>query len=459
MTLKITLAKPEVEFPVKMQGSGGDVGIPLGLLYLGAYARENGDVDVRIRDYRLERALGKPRNLQEDLADSDVVGVGACTVESPDALRILREAKTMGKATVMGGLFPTFNAEAVLSTGFVDFVVRGEGEKGLVGLLDALGGHKPLESVKGVSFREGDRIIHNPDADLIRDLDSLPMPAYDLIPVEQYAQFDSAPIYSARGCPMTCDFCTLNKMWGFKHRARSPEDIIAEIEMLKSFGFDRVHFKDETVTLNRENAMELFGEIERAGLGMSYKVKSRIDQIDEPLLQQMMRAGVDTIHTGIETLSQEAQRRMSKPISEATIRNAFDIMLGNGCDVNPVYLFGYGGETPAELETDARFIREIGSRPCVITYVSFMTPHPQDGVSADELEILTADLSRYNHKQPVAVPTSLDREGLKRMVDTYHEVTGEIGMRHVNPRVDPVYLGQILEKPAMETRGESELAA
>ncbi len=150
---------------------------------------------------------------------------------------------------------------------------------------------------------------------------------------------------------------------------------------------------------------------------------------------------------------------MSKPVSEATIRNAFDTMLGNGCNVNPVYLFGYAGETPADLETDARFIREMGSRDGVITYVSFMTPHPQSGVRTDGLDILTADLSRYNHKQPVAVPRSLGREGLKGMVDTYHEVTGEIGMRHVNPRVDPAYLGQVLKKPAMETRGESELAA
>ena len=451
MALDLILAKPEIAHPVKKQGKGGDVGIPLSLLYLGAYARQQTDAGVEIRDYRLDRALGKERNLERDFRNSDIIGTGACTAESPDATNILRQAKEMGKTTIMGGLYATFNSEKVLSEGSTDFVVRGEGEKPLADLLNALDKKGSIEDVKGISYRKGDQIIHNPNANLIEDLDSLPLPAYDLIDIELYSPFGSAPIYSARGCSMTCDFCTLNEMWGFRHRARSTENIIKELEMLKGFGFDRVHFKDETVTLNKRNAMNLFGEIEKAGLGLSYKAKSRINQIDPELLEQMMSAGLDTIHTGVESIVQNTLDRMKKGISEQSIRRTFDMMQSYNCNINPVYLIGSSGETEKELQANAEFAREMGQRSNVITYLSFMTPHPGTKLADDpEMEILSTDYSRYTHKQPVAVPISLGKNGLIKMVNTYHSVVQDIGMEHVNPIIDKKYFNKISEKSRRE---------
>jgi len=451
MTLDLTLVKSEVAHPVKIQGEGGDVGIPLSLLYLGSYARDNSNTNVTIRDHRLDKALGKERDFERDFRDADVVGVGACTSESPDATNVLRQAKEMGKVTVMGGLYATFNSERVLNEGATDFVVQGEGERPLADLMNALDGKGSIEDVRGISYRKGHQIIHNPNAELIEDLDSLPMPAYDLIDTDLYSQFGPASIYSARGCPMTCDFCTLNEMWGFRHRGRSAENIIQELEMLKGFGFERVHFKDETVTLNKRNALELFREIEKANLGLTYKAKSRINQIDPQLLEQMMAAGLDTIHTGVESIVQNTLDRMKKGVSEKSIRKTFDMMQSYGCNLNPVYLIGSPGETPGELQANAGFAREMGQRPNVITYLSFMTPHPGTAMVNDpEMNILTTDYSRYTHKQPVAVPKSLGSDGLKKMVDTYHSVVKDIGMESVNPRIGPKYLSEISQKGKRE---------
>ena len=144
MVRKLTLIKPEVRFPVKKQGYAGDVGMPTGLLSLAAYVRDRNGYDVSIADHRLNRALGKPVKTEVDIDDADVIGVGACTAEAPGALEIMRRAKEMGKTTIMGGLYPTFNATTVLQTGFVDFVVNGEGEAGLSNLLDAIDGKKDL---------------------------------------------------------------------------------------------------------------------------------------------------------------------------------------------------------------------------------------------------------------------------------------------------------------------------
>jgi len=457
MTTRLLLVKPDVKYPVKKQGSGGDVGVPLGLLYLGAYARQYNDVEVRVKDYRLDHALGKPRNLEQDFNRENIIGTGACTAESPDALNILKQAKKQEKITVMGGLYSTFNIDSVLNTGHVDYVVRGEGEKGLSNLLRALEGKISLEEAKGISYKKDGRIVHNPDQPLIEDLDSLPMPAYDLIPVHEYIKFGSAPIYSARGCPLTCKFCTLNEMWRFKHRARSFDNILQEIEMVKSFGFKRAHFKDETLTINRKRAIGLFKEIERANLGLSYKGKSRINNIDEEIVQQGVRAGLDTIHTGVESISQETLRRMGKGVNVNSVRRAFDIVLNNGANINPVYMFSWIGETEQDLLDNSRFIKEMGQRKGVITYISFTTPHPGSGIENEVgLEILTKDYSRYTHKQPVAVPRSLGKNGLRLMVDQYHGLAESIGMQHVNPQIDPQYLNKILTR---EMKGGLEIAA
>lgn len=447
MTTKILLAKPDIKYPVKKQGVWGDVGVPLGILYLGAYVRENNTTEIRIKDYRLDHALGKKRNLEEDINKVDVVGVGACTSEVPDALNILKQSKKMGKITVMGGIYPTFNSGEVLNTGYIDYVVRGEGEIGFSKLLKSLNGKIPLTEVNGISFKRNGQIITNPDQELIENLDELPMPAYDLVSMEDYARFTSAPIYSARGCPMTCKFCTLNDMWKFKHRKRSPENVIKELEMLKTFGFDKINFKDESITLDRKRAIELFRAIEKANLGMEYKAKSRITQVDDELLSQMARAGLNTIHTGVESVSQNSLRSMGKGINADYIQKSFDAILNKGINVNPVYLFSWIGESKGDLLRNVQFIERQGKRKGVITYISFITPHPNSKIdNLNGLEILTDDFSRYNHKQPVAIPASLGSDGLRFMVDLYHQVAENIGMQDYNPKVDQEYLEEILNK-------------
>jgi hypothetical protein len=232
----------------------------------------------------------------------------------------------------------------------------------------------------------------------------------------------------------------------FKKEGEEVSTVSKGIPMFKDFGFERVHFKDETITLNRKWAMELFGEIEKADLGMAYKAKSRINGLDQELLDQMMAAGVDTIHTGIESVSQRTLDGMAKKVDTGVIRSAFDLMLDSGCQVNPVYMLGWIGETQEDMAENAEFIREMGTRQGVITYVSFITPHPGSNLTKmmqDGLVVLSSDLSRYTHKQPVAVPRSLGSEGLQAMVDTYHIIGEVTNMGFVNPRVDPVYLAEI----------------
>lgn len=450
MVTKIALIKPEVEYPVKKQGYAGDVGIPLGLLYLASYVRQHNNADVQIIDQRLQKSLGTMGALEQQIGDSDVVGVGACTAEAPGAYKALREAKNLGRITVMGGIYPTFNAEEVLRSGVVDYVVRGEGEIGFSQLLKAIDGKMRIDEVPGIAFVREGQVVRTAQTEMIRDLNTIPFPAYDLVPLDTYAQFSPASIYAARGCSKACEFCTLNEMWDFRYRKRSIDNVLTELQMFKEAGFKRVHFKDETITLNQKWCGELFDAIGEADLGMSYKVKSRVDGVNEPLLQRMVAAGVDTIHTGIESLSQKNLTTMSKGISVDQIQKAFDTMLNNGCKVNPVYLFGWIGQTEEDLFNDAQFIEKTAARGNVITYISFITPHPGSNLTHtrdSELLVLSHDYARYTHKQPVAMPYSLGARGLDTMVEQYHRLRETCNAEDVNPRVEESYLDSVRHIP------------
>ena len=450
MEMKIALIKSEVAYPVKKQGYGGDVGIPLGLLYLAGYVREHNNAEVRIIDQRLQKSLGVMSPLEQEIGDAEIVGAGACTAEAPGAYRVLHEAKKLGRITVMGGIYPTFNAEEVLRSGAVDYVVRGEGEIGFSQLLKAIDGKVRIDEVPGIAFLRDGQVVRTAQTEMIRDLNTIPFPAYDLIPMDTYAQLSPASIYAARGCPKACEFCTLNELWDFRYRKRSIDNVLTELQMFKEAGFKRVHFKDETITLNQKWCGDLFDAMREADFGMSYKAKSRVDGINEPLLQRMVAAGLDTIHTGVESISQRNLNTMSKQISVEEIRNAFDIMLRNGCNVNPVYLFGWIGQTEEDLLKDAQFIEQTAARGNVITYISFTTPHPGSNLTRTrdkEILVLSHDYARYTHKQPVAMPHSLGAQGLDTMVEQYHLLRETCNAEDVNPRIEESYLESVQHIP------------
>jgi len=107
-------------------------------------------------------------------------------------------------------------------------------------------------------------------------------------------------------------------------------------------------------------------------------------------------------------------------------------------------MFSWSGETPEDLRANSGFIQEMGRKPGVITYISFVTPHPGSGIENEAgLHVLTRDYSRYTHKQPVAVPRSLGDNGLRLMVNEYHRIAETTGTEDLNPRIDSGYLRKI----------------
>ncbi|MBU2638331.1 MAG: B12-binding domain-containing radical SAM protein [Nanoarchaeota archaeon] len=440
--MKVLLTTPLVKHPVKRIGAAGEVGIPAGLLYLAAYVREhNPKIEVNIQTNRLNQYKGIERNMERDFANYDVIATGACTSEYPDALLMLRKAKEKGKITVMGGIFPTTNAEFVLNSGVVDYVIRGEGEATFLELVRKISEEVETRDIEGLSFMKEGQILHNSDRELIEDIDSIPIPAYDLVDMKTYAQITTGPIYSARGCAKSCKFCTLNEHWKYRYRARSIQNVVAEIELLRDYGFKRIHFKDEILTVDRKRAIELFKRLQEYGL--QFKGKSRIDTIDEELLGVMCNGGLDTLQFGIENISQKALNSMRKGIKSTDIKRTVE-MVRAYCNINPVFLFGWGGETQDTLLENSAYIEEVGIKERVIPYISFMTPHPgSQQVANPELEILTHDFNYYTHKLPIAVPRSLGSQGLRMMIAYFNYLSSITGTAHLNPPIQEDYIERV----------------
>ena len=455
MLRNIAIAEPEVKHPVKMHGNKrGDVGVRLSSALLAGYLREkNKNVNIGILPYRLQAYLGRKRNLKRDLNDFDVVCVGASTNEFPDAHKILKTAKEMGKITVIGGIFPTSNIDYVLNLKCVDFVVRGEGEATFADLVTTLQKGRNIKKVKGISYKKGSDIIYNLARPLIKNIDCI-KPAYDLLPMKKYIKLSSGAIYSARGCFNNCSFCTVSKHWKFSYRPRSIKNVLEEVRTLIDYGFKQINFKDESITLDKERTKNLLKALKKENFNVAFKAKSRIDDLTEEIMDLMLDTNLTTLHFGIESISQKSLDRMAKGTSSKDIKMKLQKGLEKGFKLNPVFMLGYSGQTINDLKLDAEFIKSLGKNKNVITYLSCMTPHPRSKIWTDAkgygLTILTGDLNNYTHKRLVAVPNTLGspKEALDLLYNTQKEIVDEIdGLEH-NPRLD--IKGILKENPELK---------
>jgi anaerobic magnesium-protoporphyrin IX monomethyl ester cyclase len=388
--MKVLFTEPQVQYPNKIQRNGvrAEVGIRLNYALLAGYLRDNSDTEIRIQPYRFYDFIDKSYSLEEDIADADIICVGASTAEAKSTRKIFEEAKRQGKITVAGGIFPTANQDYLQA----DYTVVGEGEQTLLELVQALErGQDP--NVLGLSTTKRRPAIKNIDAI---------NPAYDLLPMGLYRDHVKGLVYSSRGCVNACDFCTVSPHWNRMQRHRSIESVIEELEMYKDLGFNIVNFKDESLTTDKERLFTLAKEVK--GMDLRFKAKARLRDLDEETLSIMYEAGFREIHTGVESLTQSFEKGVSR---EEVVRR-INLCLDLGFIVNPSFILGLPGQTPEDLEEDAQFIMDVGSNPRIKVYTCMYTTHPSSGIwDSDKVTIISDDFDDYTHLRLVALPKSL----------------------------------------------------
>ena len=387
----------------------GVIAPPLGIAYMAGVLQEN-NIDVEILDASAEDMDFKDVEKELLKRKPDLVALTALTPTIGRALETAQVVKETlpDSIVVMGGYHPTFNFIETLEDENVDIVIRGEGEYIMLNLVQALENQSSLHDVKGIVFEDKNskEIVVNPEAPLIQDLDELPFPALNLLPMKKYRLLDMdthmTTMITTRGCPMQCSFCSSAAMHGKKIRERSLENIVDEIEYLKTnYDIDTIAFMDDTFTLKKRKVMAICDEILKRNIEIMWGCTSRVDTLDEKLLKKMKEAGCITIFIGVESADQQQLDNMCKNTTIAKIENAFKIAHKLKIRTIASVALGMPGDTKEIMNKTVKFVHKL--KPNYAIY-SLATPYPGTRFYKEAFEknlIKIKDWSKYTLITPI----------------------------------------------------------
>ena len=417
--MKITfLNPPQTNSKYKFLGV---VAPSLGIGYMAAVLEENGyDVDV-LDASALELTYDE---IGEEILkrNPDIVSVSALTPTIGVALDSADKIKQVKPDTlvVLGGYHPTFEFKSVLQEESVDIVVRGEGEYTLLDLVRTIENGGDLETVQGLAFKDKDdgSIVLTPDRQVIEDLDELPFPAFHLFPMEKYKILNIttnvATIITTRGCPMQCSFCSSAALHGNKLRRRSYTNVVDEIELrLKEENIDTIAFMDDTFTLSKKFVYDLCDEIKRRGLEFWWGCTTRVDTLNEELLQTMKDVGCMTLFIGVESADQQMLDKMNKNITVSKTENAFKLARKVGIRTIASCVIGMPEDTRESIRNTIDFVNKPD--PNYALY-SLATPYPGTRFYNKTFKqnlISIKDWSKYTLLNPVLETVDCDSKELR----------------------------------------------
>jgi magnesium-protoporphyrin IX monomethyl ester (oxidative) cyclase len=299
---------------------------------------------------------------------------------SKTAFEVVHAVKAVNKkiAIVLMGQHPSARPEACLSELGVDFVVIGEPENTVFELINALeAGKQDFNGIEGLGFRKNGKPTLTGKRAIIADMDSLPFPARHLLPMKLYNEAVkenplrgeiSKPwtiVTTSRGCPYNCVFCTTCIVWGRTWRARSPKNVVAELEYLvKTYGVKQVDFYDENMTQDKKRVADICDLIVERGLHLEWFTPNgiRADTLDETLLRKMKKAGCKKIRVAPESGVQHiVDEVIGKNLDLKTVEQAVVLCKKVGIKVGCFFVLGLIGETKADIEETIRFAYKLRS--------------------------------------------------------------------------------------------------
>lgn len=376
--MKIALINPPAA-DVHLYGQKANFESPLGLAMLAAYVRERGHepiiVDVAAEELTPEETVARIAEI-----DPSLVGITANTVMMPPATRMaaLVQERLPEVLVVLGGKHVSVIPEDVYNGQDVvfDVSVLGEGEETFLEIVETLGGHgskkafladrSALEKIRGIAFQRDGKFHQTPPRPFIRDLDKLPFPARDLLPLHLYKpaghRHKRLPAFSMvaiRGCPYPCTFCSEART---TVRFSSPARVVAEIEhLVETYGAKEITFWDDTLTLNKKWMYDLCDRLTEKKLGVVWSCFAAINTITTELLARMKAAGCWNIFYGIEAADDSVQKhiRIQKFGSTDHVKQTIRQTQAAGIEVRAAFMVGLPGETPATAMKTLTMAKEL----------------------------------------------------------------------------------------------------
>lgn len=358
---------------------------PQGLAYVAAVLRKAGhEVEVYCQDKFHYPEEHLTRYLDQNKIE--VVGVGVIAGYY-QYRKLLKISEAVNRSTrrpfyLLGGHGPSPEPEFFMNKTGCDAIVMGEGEVTVVELMDAISRRASLAGVKGIAYRDGKKVVINEKRPLIEDIDSIPLPAYELFPMDYYRLLRMPhasnsdfimPVLSGRGCTFKCNFC-YRMDEGF--RPRNNGSIISEIEFLKKdYGVTYVAFSDELLMSSVARTTSLCEDIIRAKLNIKWDCNGRLNYAKPDLLRLMKKAGCVFINYGIESMDDQALKAMNKALTTRQIIDGIEATLK--AQISPGFniIFGNIGESRETLEKGVQFLLKYDDGAQMRT-IRPVTPYP-----------------------------------------------------------------------------------
>lgn len=346
---------------------------PLGTLQAAAVIRQSGfsvslfDTNLRNNPHEISAILQQEKPTYLVIYDDgfNYLTKMCLTVMRDAAFVMANEGKKANCTVIISSSDSTDHYEKYFSNG-VDYVIRGEGEETLKELLIKLENNEPVDQVHGIASKNHQQSIVTAPRQVLRHLDELPMPAWDLLDVTPYKNIWNANGYfslnlaTTRGCPYKCNWCA-KPIYGNRYNSRSPQHVIHEIEyLLEHFQPDHFWMSDDIFGL-KPGWVEEFGRlVEERNLKFKYKIQSRADLLQhETIVKALAKSGAETVWIGAESGSQKILDAMDKGITLDQIRKA--TLLLKKYNVKPAFFlqFGYLGETHQDINATIQLVLEL----------------------------------------------------------------------------------------------------
>jgi anaerobic magnesium-protoporphyrin IX monomethyl ester cyclase len=433
---------------------------PLSLAYLAAVLQKEG-IEVQIMDHLVSKYT--PDKLRSELAqfNPDIVGATCVTLNYPIASRIMRVCKNFNPniVTMLGGPHATFALnETLLRAHWIDLIVTGEGERTLVDLVRTIEKGGDYHQVPGIAFNRNGAVVKTEPRPLIEDLNELPLPARNLLPLSKYKALEApCTVITSRGCPFKCIFCSGPRLFGRRVRFRDPELVLDEIEQInKVYGFQKINIVDDTFTLNERHARTICDGILKRNIKITWNVFARADTVNVPMLSLMHKAGCDWLLYGAESGNAEILKTIRKGTTPDTIRNGTRIATEAGIKVFNSFIFGLPGESPETARESMDFAKELDEKYGAKYGFHILSPLP--GTELYEhpkeygLRILSRDWAKYDANKPITCTKLMSPAQVMAYSDEY-DLAISYAMDDIKKRAaqgDPECIGHMHRKVSVD---------
>ncbi len=397
--MKITLVQPSMW--VKIKEFYG-VTPPLGLCYI-AGTLENAGYEVEIIDGQVVqddpvekngflRVGTSMENLSELVAKShpDIIGI-SCPLsmmwEDISRLSGLLKKSCPESLQVLGGFHPSAFPQECLADSEVDCIVIGEGEETFLEIVNNISKGQEIFDVNGIAYRKEKLPVKNPPRKPIQNLDQIPFPARHLIDLEKYIRINKSQggqkryryttVITSRGCPNNCVFCSVKVVWGRSWRARSPENVVQELEeLVNKYKINEIHFEDDNISLNKKRMNGILDLIIEKNLDITWTTPNGIavHTLDKGMIIKMKKSGCHQLNFGIESGNEYILNTViKKNLSLTKAREVIGWTKEAGIWAHGFFVIGFPGETRKMIQDTLDFAKTSNLDSAFFTIA---TPYP-----------------------------------------------------------------------------------